>query len=255
MKNNPYIGVTGFMQRGEVDAVLQSVPEEAKRWLMIGVLVSSKTLDGVPNKWPGRYPSVDTIAGIFHEHPAAFNLVHFSTDTPERLLEQMVRITELGGEHFHGFQLNMKWPDSGIIRRYKDEFPDKAIVLQCGHSALKAVGFNPSRLSAAVRNYEGICDYVLIDLSGGLGKPLDVYDSARYLAYLNVDISMNLGIAGGLNADTLTELFVPIARAFPNISIDAEGKLRTDTDNLDIQKAKAFVSSAYDICSKYDDEF
>ena len=171
--NTPYIGVTGFMSRAEVDEVLKAIPAGAERLLMVGVLVSSKTMQGIPNKWPKRYPSADQIAGIFPDHRLALNLVYFNTKDPSELLSQMLEVTKLGGENFHGFQLNIKWPNPYTLEEYKKEYPDKIIVLQCGEAALDAVSCNPTILVEVAENYIGVCDYLLVDPSGGLGKPLN----------------------------------------------------------------------------------
>jgi hypothetical protein len=196
--NKPYIGVTGFMSRAEVDAVLEVVPSDADRLLMVGVLVSSKTMLSTPNKWPNRYPSADKIAGIFSDHPLALNLAHFNTKDPNELFDQMMEVTELGGENFHGFQLNIKWPDPHTLWRYKQKYPEKIIVLQCGETALESVCFDPIVLASVAGNYKDTCEYLLVDPSGGLGKPLNSLKSLAYLHHLNLKVSgMGFGIAGG----------------------------------------------------------
>lgn len=58
-----YVGITGFMNRAEVDACLSALPKNMT--LMCGVLVSQKTLRGERNKWHRRYPRIEDIAGIF----------------------------------------------------------------------------------------------------------------------------------------------------------------------------------------------
>ncbi|HBI33792.1 MAG TPA: hypothetical protein DEA43_03200 [Candidatus Moranbacteria bacterium] len=244
--NKPYIGVTGFMSRAEVDAVLTAIPAGAERLLMIGVLVSSKTMQGIPNKWPKRYPSADQIAEIFPNHPLALNLVHFNTKDPNELFDQMMTVTQLCGENFHGFQLNIKWPNPYTLEKYKKEHPEKIIVLQCGESALEEVSCDPIVLASVADNYKGTCEYLLVDPSGGLGKPLNPYKGMEYLHQLNLRISgMGFGIAGGLSPTTLEDLMGPIAKAFQYTSIDAEGRLRDSNDNLDVAVAKDFVSKAY----------
>lgn len=244
----PYIGVTGFMSRAEVEDVLTAIPADANRLLMVGVLVSSKTMQGVPNKWPKRYPNADQIAGIFPNHPLALNLVHFNTKDPDELLGQMLKVTELAGKNFHGFQLNIKWPDPHTLWAYKKGYPDKVIVLQCGQSALEEVECNPEKLAFKAKDYEHICEYLLVDPSGGLGKPLNTYEGVRYLADLNVNVNeMGFGIAGGLSPTSLVDLVGSIAKVYPNTSIDAEGQLRDGNDDLNVAKAMAFVSKAYDL--------
>lgn len=249
----PYIGVTGFMSANEVEEVLRVVPAGAKRMLMVGVLVSSKTMQGVPNKWPNRYPGADEIAGIFPDHPLALNLVHFNTKELDKLLVQMLEVTKLGGKNFHGFQLNIKWPNPETLYEYKKQFPDKVIVLQCGGGALESVDFSPTKLALRAIDYTHVCDYLLVDPSGGLGKSLDPNKGLEYLNHLNVKVEeMGFGIAGGLSSDTIEGLISPIVRNFPNTSIDAEGRLRDENDHLDVKKAQEFVSKAYELFGNYE---
>ena len=125
----------------------------------------------------------------------------------------MLKVTELGGENIHGFQLNIKWPNPYILWEYKQEHPDKIIVLQCSESALEAVSCNPTTLVEIAENYIGICDYLLIDPSGGLGKALNPRKGLEYLQQLNVRIDeMGFGIAGGLSPTTLEDLMGPIVK-------------------------------------------
>lgn len=244
--SKPYIGVTGFMSRAEVDAVLEAVPVDANRLLMVGVLVSSKTMFGIPNNKPNRYPAADKIAGIFSDHPLALNLVHFNTKDLNELFDQMMAVTELGGENFHGFQLNIKWPDPHALWKYKQKYPEKIIVLQCGEAALESICFDPIVLASVADNYKDTCEYLLVDPSGGLGKPLNSLKGLAYLHHLNLKVSgMRFGIAGGLSPTTLEDLMGPIAKGFRYTSIDAEGRLRDGNDNLDVAVAKDFVSKAY----------
>lgn len=244
--NTAYIGVTGFMSRAEVDAVLTAIPAGAERLLMVGVLVSSKTMQGIPNKWPKRYPSADQIASIFPDHPLALNLAHFNTNDSNELFDQMMAVTELGGENFHGFQLNIAWPDPYTIWRYKQKHPNKIIVIQCGQSALEIMDCDPIVVATVADNYQDTCEYLLIDPSGGLGKPLNTLKGLDYLHELNSRLSrMKFGIAGGLSPATLEDLIGPIVKKFPNTSIDAEGRLRDSNDNLDVAIAKDFVLKAY----------
>jgi hypothetical protein len=235
------------MSADEVKEVLKAVPNGVSRKLMVGVLASSKTIKGIPNKWPNRYPRAEDIAGIFPDHPAALNLVHFNSKEPERLLDQMLEVTELGGRNFHGFQLNIKWPEVRVLGKYKKRHPDKILVLQCGSGALEAAENDPEKVAKAAWIYQEICEYLLIDPSGGFGKPFDPQKGYEYLGYLNAIVEkMSFGIAGGLSPDTL-DLLETIAKVFPDTSIDAEGRLRDASDNLDVAIAREFVSRAYEL--------
>lgn len=262
MPRLPYIGVTGFMTPEEVWQVLEAVPLSVHRKLMVGVLASSKTMRGIPNKYPHRYPRPEKIAEIFVDHPSTLNLIHFNTKEPDQLLEQMIEVTKLGGPNVHGLQLNVKWPDRLALAKYRATFETKVIVLQCGHGALESV--RPGKFQETIFDYYGLADYILVDPSGGLGKPIDPTEAYAYLKELdeledrkwtlwgkqlvNRTAAMGHGIAGGFSAETLPNLITDkILLEFPSTSIDAEGKLRDVNDDLDIEKAKAYVAKAYEM--------
>lgn len=233
--NVPYIGITGFVSREEVNQVLDVFPENSHRKLMVGVLVSEKTLQGVPTKWSNRYPSPRNVAGIFPKHPMTINLVHFHTQEPVNLLDRLLEVTELGGDNFHGFQLNIKWPDIRVLERYKVRYPSSTFVLQCGSGALKSANNDPKILAYSVRDYVDVCGYVLVDPSGGRGETLVPEMALKFLDHLyNVlEGKMNIGVAGGLGISGETgELLQPIFDIFPDTSVDAEGKLRDVPDDI-----------------------
>lgn len=145
----PYFGVSGFNSRLQVEEVLKSVPQGAKRKLMVGVLVDSMILDGIQENAPKRYPAPAKIAEIFFDHPLVFNVIDFKIRNPDRyeLLNQMLKITELGGKNMHGIQLNIAWPDPEIIAAYKEGFSEKQVILQCSEAALEAHDFNPEEVA------------------------------------------------------------------------------------------------------------
>lgn len=240
------------MSADEVNEVLKAIPNGTQRKLMVGVLASSKTIRRIPNKWPNRYPAPENIAGIFPDHPLALNLVHFNTKEPDQLLNQMLEVTKLGGKNFHGFQLNIRWPEPQTLKKYRKQYPDKVMVLQCGSGALDAVGHDPVRLVGKTWQYVGTCDYLLIDPSGGLGMPFDPKKGLEYLQFLNEStLGIRFGIAGGLSSETLG-LLEAIAEAYPGTSIDAEGRLRDENDHLIPSRAGQFVSQSYTLFSRYE---
>lgn len=237
----PYVGITGFMSQNEALGVLEIVPVNINRLIMVGVLASSKTLEGVPNKWPNRYPAADKIADIFPDDPRVLNLIHYNTKEPNALGCQLIAATELGGKNLHGFQLNIAWPSPDVIKAYKKVHPEKQIVLQIGGHAFKIINHSPENLAAKVAEYEGIIDYALLDPSGGYGKPLDPERIREYLLALQTkNIDIGLGAAGGLSPTTL-DLLKPLAKEFPRLSVDAEGLLRTPEDHLDINISREYL--------------
>ncbi len=243
-KTGPYIGVTGFMSRFEVTTALAVVPQRGTRRLMVGVLMSSKTLAGQPNKWPGRYPKRENVAGIFVDDPRALNLVHYSTDHPETLLSQLVEITELAGPYLDGFQLNIVWPPISDLEDYWEIHPDKFLVLQIGSKAMAQVE-SMERFEELVGAYLPMIDAILIDASGGKGAFLDAAKLAEYLRAIPKDWILGLGVAGGLGPDTL-HFIEPLVPEFPELSIDAEGRLRTPMpeDALDLDRMLHYIAGA-----------
>lgn len=240
----PYIGITGFTNRKDAEEVLSILQKESERKLMVGVLMSQKTFEGGTNKWPNRYPRVEQCAHIFPEHPLALNLIHYNTKDRSTLFDQMVQVTHIAGPNFHGFQLNVAWPEVRALERYRLRYPDKKIVLQIGGLAFEVVGHSPAELVRSLQRYARCIDYVLLDPSGGWGKPFDTAKVHEYLqALIFALVPFRLGVAGGLSPTTL-HLIEPLAREFPDLCIDAEGRLRDANDCLDLPLAKDYVLRA-----------
>jgi hypothetical protein len=241
MRPVPYIGVTGFMSQGEVAAALNAFrdgPATGGRKIMVGVLASSKTLAGQKNKWPNRYPAPRDIARLFSTDPRALNLIHYATDDQSTLDEQLRTLLRLGGPNLHGFQLNMAWPDPGAL----EVLEGKRVVLQIGAKAIALAG-DAEDIASCVDEYthDGHITDVLIDASGGKGVPMDpdlVIACVDAIADWHPDLG--IGVAGGLSAATLGSLR-PITGTFPFVSIDAEGRLRTDDDRLDVAAMQEYL--------------
>ena len=240
----PYTGITGFMKASEVSAVLDSIPADAERMVMVGVLASSKTIRGIAIKRPNRYPIWERMGWIFQPHPRVLNLLHFSTDThrPDVLYSELRTAKELAGEHCHGFQLNMAWPGTDLLMRVLGEMRNSTIiVLQVGARAFEMIGHSPKKLADRIESeYGGLIHYVLLDASGGKGSPLDAEMLRPYLRALAAkQLPIGLGVAGGLSPVTLN-LVQPLVDEFPHLSIDAEGKLRDKNDDLNVSAAISY---------------
>jgi len=252
----PYIGITGFMSNHEVETVLgntEKIPEKlltcaaAHRLIMIGVLASFKTLNGLPNKWPNRYPLVANIADIFSNHRLALNLIHYHTTSSDTLLDELKLLTELGGPNLHGFQLNIVWPDPQVLRFYKNKHSDKKIVLQISDKTLAAIdNLSCDLVTKIFSQYAECIDYILLDASGGHGRLFDfvsIYPLLKLLEGRAKYNNIGLGVAGGLYADTIHHLR-ELSQRFPNISWDAEGCLRNASDQLDLIKAENYLDKS-----------
>lgn len=245
MKNRPvsYVGVTGFMQIEEVMAALEAASPEVP--FMAGVLASEKTLRGEPDKHPRRYPVREDIAGILPEKSArTLNLLHIRVDDVDRTADRLDEGVRWGGENLQGFQINACWPNPRSLRRWKqrDGHESMQLVLQVGADAMAQLSNMPASIALKLQQYEGVVEHVLIDGSCGTGEPLQSdFVTECFMQILEKGIDVGLGTAGGLEPDNLEELLGPIKRYFPFFSTDAEGRLHDEHDDLNLNKAIAFI--------------
>jgi hypothetical protein len=262
MKFPPYVGITGFMKRREIETLLENVDPELfgnRRQLMVGVLVSSKTLDGIPNKWTGSYPRIDEIQDIFLDSPYCCNLIHFSTDRPGQLGEDMIKLAQIGGKNCHGIQLNVEWPNVSAIKYFKSLNPQKRVVLQLKKAALEKAawsleGFKQNLYPYIEASGDDIkpIDDLLYDPSGGKGRfnwaPGEVIHFFEVLKAV-IGQETGLGFAGGLCAERLPS-YQFLIDEFKNIlSIDVQGAIRTPldqpyTNSMNLYKAYAYLIGA-----------
>jgi phosphoribosylanthranilate isomerase len=250
----PYIGVCGFSDVSQVDALLEDYPNDAPRLVAIGVLMSGKSLKGSIYSYPERYPLREDVAAIFPDDPRTLNLIHYNTSTPKTLGRQLQAAVEIAGPHLDGFQLNMVWPSVDAIREVKTANPNIRFVLQISPHKIAKKSSEKTFEAIADRirgDYTGLADYVLIDWSRGSGKSFEDEKLLSLLRALDPDtLSMTVGIAGGLGPETVHRC-LPVLKEHPDTSLDAEGQLRTKRRGgvLDPSKARAYVERALALCS------
>ena len=248
----PYIGVTGFCSRSEVDTVLAELPAEPNRLLMCGVLLSNALLSGQPSDTPNRCPVPDAIAGIFVDDPRCLNLVHYRPQPGADVADALTRATEVGGPNCHGVQINATrgapWPNPGALETYRERCGPSRIVFQAGREAMESVNHRPDELARRCAEYYGLVTDVLVDASEGLGLPLDAFRSADYLeAIRSAAPELGLVVAGGLHAGNIAELLSPLMPEWSIVSIDAEGRLRDADDRLDVGAARDYLLAAVNL--------
>lgn len=255
MQCRPYIGVTGLMSLQEVSELSRDIPDELWRThdLMVGVLTSSAMLNGKPNRWPGRYPTLETlvdIVGIECQH--RISLIHLFTESPQSLFSDLVLAAKRCDYRHHGFQINAAWPDPAVLHDYRRhhasvvygkaaEYEKVRVVLPVGD---RTVTIPPEELAEKLLPYleVGAISDILLDCSFGAGRLFDPKWSADCLACLSSKFpQLGIGVAGGLCASEIHRV-KPLADMFSRLSIDAEGRLRDSvSDGLILQAARDYL--------------
>lgn len=245
MTASPYVGIAGFTSPTEVDAVLAAVREAVpnrQRKLMVGVLASSGTLNGRPSpRFPKRYPRHGGIAQIFAAGGDVCNAIHYADPKPDGLSTRLAHLRNVGGERLHAVQLNIPWPDPDALRALEGI----EIVLQLGAYAMTALEDLPEKIAQQVQRYGNRIHHVLIDASGGLARELKPGKALSIaLAIRERCPGLGIGIAGALSAKTIHAI-KPISAQVPDLSTDAEGLLRDERDDLNVEAASAYAVATF----------
>ncbi len=172
-------------------------------------------------------------------------------------------------ERFGGFQYNFPLPNRASLywletRREK----------RCGTPTRSVLQLWPRQLEMVRpflnddREWSEVLDYLyashrqntnfwpfgtlLCDASGGQGcvlNPTEVIASLEPLIHLTQrKTDLNLAVAGGLSAETVP-ILKPVIETYPELSIDAQGRLRDDHDRLDLDAVRHYVEAALKLLS------
>lgn len=247
----PYIGITDFDSRASVDRMWEVFKNRrghlAGYQLHVGVMMSRKTLYGLPSKWSNVWPRKDELPDIFG-HPDTYNCLHYADyDGLPGLSDSLADAVGHCGGRLHAVQLDMVWPDHREIKRFHAAHPHLEIILQIGRLAFASVENDPERLIDRLRRYTGATQRLLLDRSGGEGKALNADLIAPHLRMVRTHLpTLGLGVAGGLGPRTIS-LLDPLLVEFNGLSIDAQGRLRPSgdaKDPVDWDMAAAYLERA-----------
>lgn len=252
-----YIGICDFPS-GEQATKSASLfdrlcPPTMSDWkLMVGVMMSFKTMTGLPSKWASAWPKKEDVASIFGEHPRAFNTLHYADYDSVSLLSDWFEAVDWGGKNLHALQLDMVWPDPYMVRLFRQARPETQVVLQVNANALGQMNDQPTLVIQQLARYGESVDYALLDKSHGRGVGMDAEGLLPFLMAIAENLpSMGLAVAGGLGPETM-HLVGPIVQEFPTVSIDAQGRLRPNgnaMDPIDWDMADKYLTEAVRIFS------
>jgi len=248
----PYIGITDFTEYSQVEDMLRvfssNLPLGSNRVLHVGVMMSYKTLHGIPSDWSNVFPPKEKIPDIFASDDV-YNCLHYAdySRDPELWRSLSTAISHCG-IGINAIQLDMVWPDPGQVahgvhtsRRQID------VILQIGERALDEAGGDPDQLVERLRDYEGVINRVLLDRSMGRGIPLDAEKLLPFALAIRENFpDFGIVAAGGLGPETV-HLITPLIAAVPDMSIDAQGQLRPSgncRDPIDWRMAGDYLINA-----------
>jgi phosphoribosylanthranilate isomerase len=239
----PSIGIAGVTTGEQAQRLLKYA--EGMGWphgrkVAIGALTSYKALAFGSPANTQRYVMPSELNEVFIVHGLAFNQVHFNSNAAG-LFAQLSSILK-PSTYCDGVQLNVPWPRIDQLQRLRERIYVH-VTLQISRRAFAMAGGTVSGLISQLSEYAGVVDRVLIDPSGGEGRPLGrkTVDLIREL--VRSELPFQWGVAGGLKAENVHELS-PLLEVYPGLSWDAESGLRTQQDVLDLGKCRAFLAAS-----------
>lgn len=255
----PYIGITDFTDYSQVQAMLQVFEQHRKpcsaRRLHVGVMMSYKTLYGIPTKWMDFWAPKETLPKIFQPGDA-YNCLHFADyENNPGLSRSLSYAIWLSGPDIHGLQLDMIWPDpTKIAQAVRARRKPVEVILQIGENALQAVGNDPRVLVEKLHYYvdDAIIQRVLLDKSMGGGLGMSASELLPFARAIREHFpTLGLVFAGGLGPkDEDIGLVKPLIEEFPDASIDAQNKLKPHRDPFeptDWHMAEAYLIKALEL--------
>ncbi len=250
-----YIGVTGIIKAAHSQMLLDLLPATPPCRLMIGALATAKSVRGIAMRsyWQNQTPPLNELANVFVADPRLLNLVHYSVShdiESTETLQDLISLTSHAGDACHGFQINDCWPDIKILARYRDwlhlnDARARVIILQIPDEAVSEAGGTPSAVATRLKTYEPFIDGILLDPSGGRGRPFDTERARDFITSIRSSGStLGVGLAGGLGPDSLN-LVAPLLKTYPELSFDAQGKIHNNDGTPNEDYMKLYVERAF----------
>jgi len=249
--NVPYVGITDFTNFEQVERMLAVFKEHGdpaqNRRLHVGVMMSHKTLNGLVTKYTNAFPPKETVADIFRS-TETMNCLHYADYEANDVVTNLIKAIHFGGEGINALQLDMVWPDVRAISSALHMSGKKLeVILQVGKNAIEEAKNSPQEVARRLWDYRNVIDYVLLDKSMGKGVGMDAKGLLPFAQVITaVFPTLGIAVAGGLGPTSI-ELVQPLAEDFPDISIDAQSKLRPSgsaLDPIDWDMADAYLVKA-----------
>lgn len=242
----PYFGITDFAMTEQVHhihAIFEGCKPTPDHMLHVGVMMSRKTLRGLSTKWAGSWPHLHEYREIFSvDHPSVYNCLHYADfgEPAPYTYDDMCAATRLCGWSLDAIQLDMIWPTDSTVRKFKERQVELRmgerkfeVILQVGRVAFRYLNGSPDELVDRLACYAGGVDRVLLDMSGGMGIPMDAEKFLPFIELIRLKLPhLGVVVAGGLSRDTMIHM-IQIWDKDANVSIDAQGALRASRNAMD----------------------
>jgi hypothetical protein len=248
-----YIGVCDVSSRRLAKAFVHDFIKHntnPHRKVMIGVMTHPIVLNpdlpvplAVRREIELTFPKKEHLANGFIDNPKVLNTIHYAdlygpkgprgAQEAPNVLKNLELCVKYGGRNLHAIQLDVTWPKPDEIKSFRENHPHISLVLQVGKFSLSACNNDPQRIVSNLREYGKAVDYVLLDMSMGKGKAMASGTLLPLLRLIKSEIpTLGLSVAGGLGPMHSKEL-EQIAREFPDISIDTQGRVKPDSTPRD----------------------
>ena len=254
----PYIGVTGITAPQHAAHLLKAIDRSSiPHRIMCGVVLSNSLMQCRPTSHPNRYPAPASIPTLFASHPRLINLIHYRPAADGDIAQQLDTALALGGPNCHGLQVNtptsMPWTPPQAIADFHLNHPNSTIVIQIGSPAFEHVKHRHNLIAEICRQYLPHAHRFIIDLSGGKALPINIRTSvAAAIAIKDAVPDASITFAGGISHHNVSAIISGINHDYQHdYSIDAEGALRTNDDQLDTNAATQYLSNAAAAFDRY----
>ena len=256
---NPYIGITDFTSFEQVTEMLKVFrnhkPTNSRHVLHVGVMMSYKTLNGIETKWAKAFPRKETIADIFRPNEnGVYYCLHYADYNHDTKFTDLVCGLEYAGPFVNAIQLDMTWPEPGIIANGVHASRKQIeVILQVGKNAIEVAGNDPAEVARRLEDYDGVIHRVLLDKSMGKGLGMDANGLIPFARAVREKFpTLGIVAAGGLGPETI-QLVAPLVAAFPDLSIDAQARLRPSgnaLDPIDWSMARNYLVKAHQLFTR-----
>jgi hypothetical protein len=234
----PFISITDFFLRSQVRMMLEIFNlykhPLSERDLAVGVMISRKTLLGLPTKWIAAFPKKERISKIlFYEE--AYNCLHYADygKDPD-LAKHLTLALSYAGQNLDALQLDMVLPNPDDVKRAVEKSKlNLEVILQINDPTFEIIKEQPTLLISRLREYDGVISRVLLDKSMGKGKILNPDFLRPFIDEIYGHLpSTEIIVGGGLGPYTM-DILEGLVQNYPLLSWDAQSRLRPSKDALD----------------------